>query len=326
MPEPFDSATLAALVSAHIPTDPARLRIAPIGTGKHNSSYWVNSDGERWVLRVAPRDDAGFLFYERRMMRQEPELHALLHAHTSIPLAKIVAYDFSRTRIDRDYLLMTALPGVPLSDAHDLTGAQLARALRQLGDYLRRLHALTALACLGEQSYGYLGAHRPMEPQPTWASAFSVMWNKLLDDVVASGCYTDHEAQRLRDLLERHWAHFDRPVVSRLLHMDVWSQNILIDSDGNVTGLVDFDRALWGDVEIEFAVLDYCGMSEPPFWAGYRSPRDESPSAQIRRQFYLLYEVQKYMPISVWRGNDLVGALNYKRHSLALAARLGFRR
>jgi fructosamine-3-kinase len=104
--------------------------------------------------------------------------------------------------------------------------------------------------------------------------------------------------------------------------MDVWSQNILIDDEGNVTGLVDFDRALWGDVEIEFAVLDYCGISHPPFWEGYGLVRDQSPPAMIRRQFYLLYEIQKYMPIQVWRRNDPVGAERYKQQSFQLVAQL----
>jgi fructosamine-3-kinase len=101
--------------------------------------------------------------------------------------------------------------------------------------------------------------------------------------------------------------------------MDIWSQNILIDQTGDVTGLVDFDRALWGDVEIEFAVLDYCGISEPAFWEGYNLPRDETSPAMIRRQFYLLYEVQKYMPIRVWRRHNPVAAEQYKQHSFALA-------
>jgi hypothetical protein len=89
-----------------------------------------------------------------------------------------------------------------------------------------------------------------------------------------------------------------------------------------VSGLVDFDRALWGDVEIEFAVLDYCGVSEPAFWEGYGAERDESPAAMIRRQFYLLYEMQKYMPIRIWRRNDPMGAERYKRQSLLLAMQL----
>jgi len=322
LPESFDTETLTGLVRACVDIDSTSLRFARVRTGKHNASYWVDSDRGRFVLRIAPPDDAGFLFYERRMMRQEPELHALIRAQTTVPVAEVVGHDFTRTRIDRDYLLMAALPGTPLSDFPGLTRVQFDHALRQVGGCLRQLHALTAADHLGGEAHGYLGAHRPMEPQPTWAAAFRVMWNKLLDDVVACGSYTPDEAQGLRDLLDLYIERFDRPVVPRLLHMDVWSQNILIDESGNVTGLVDFDRALWGDVEIEFAVLDYCGISEPAFWEGYGAQRDASPAAMIRRQFYLLYEVQKYMPIRVWRRNDPVSAARYKRQSLALAAQL----
>jgi aminoglycoside phosphotransferase (APT) family kinase protein len=320
--ESFDIETLVELVLAYVDADPASLRFTPIRTGKHNTSYRVDSERGRFVLRIAPSDDVGFLFYERQMMRQEPALHALIRAQTTIPVAGIVGHDFSRTRINHDYLLMTALPGTPLSDATGLTRARFRRVLRQVGEYLRQLHTLTAAEYLDEEGYGYLGAHRPMDPQPTWAAAFRVMWNKLLDDVVACGSYAPDEAQGMRDLLDLYIERFDRPVTPCLLHMDVWSQNILIDEAGNVTGLVDFDRALWGDVEIEFAVLDYCGISEPAFWEGYGAQRDESPSAIIRRQFYLLYEVQKYMPIRVWRRNDPVSAARYKQQSLALAAQL----
>ncbi len=325
MPESFDTATLDALVRQHIP-DASGLHFTPIGTGKHNTSYWVDGDRERLVLRLAPPDETGLLFYERQMMRQEPELHALIRAHTSIPVAGVVAYDFRRALIDRDYLLLTRLPGTPLSEASLLSRARLSHVLRQVGGYLHQLHGLTAPRCLGVDAYGYLGAHHPMKPQPTWVAAFEVMWNKLLDDVVACGCYSIAEAQALRDLFDRHREHFDRPVSSSLLHMDIWSQNILVDTGGNASGLVDFDRALWGDVEIEFAVLDYCGISTSAFWNGYGARRDESPAAQIRRQFYLLYEVQKYMPIEIWRGKNLAAALDYKAYSLSLAEQLGLGR
>jgi aminoglycoside phosphotransferase (APT) family kinase protein len=322
MSETFDTQTLTELVLSHLQVDPDSLRFAPIQTGKHNTSYWIDSNQGRFVLRIAPPDDAGFLFYEVQMMRQEPELHALIRDKTTIPVAEVVAYDFSRTRIERDYLLMTALPGVPLSDAPGLTRTQFRHILGQVGEYLRQLHALTATECLENEDYGYLGSHRPMEPQATWATAFQMMWNKLVDDVVACGSYTPAEGQAMRDLLELHLEQFDRPVTSSLLHMDVWSQNILSDGTGNVTGLVDFDRALWGDVEIEFAVLDYCGISEPAFWEGYGLARDESLPALIRRQFYLLYEVQKYMPIRTWRRHDPAAAARYKQQCFGLAAQL----
>ena len=311
MAEQFSTETLNGLVAAHLPADPVQLAFEPIRTGKHNTSYYVRGAGDEFVLRISPPDDAGFLFYERRMMAQEPHLHALLRAETSVPVAEILAYDDSRNLVDRDYLLMERLPGTPLSEAA-LSKSRVDDVLEQVGVYLAQMHALVA------DRYGYLGNHRPMQPQPTWPEAFAVMWNKLLDDVVACGGYTQEEADAMRRLLDVYRPHFENPVPASLLHMDVWSQNILVDRAGRVTGLVDLDRALWGDPEIEYAVLDYCGISEPAFWRGYGRDRDTSFPAQIRARFYLLYEVQKYIVIRIWRRNDPVQALQYKRQSFEL--------
>jgi hypothetical protein len=49
-----------------------------------------------------------------------------------------------------------------------------------------------------------------------------------------------------------------------------------------------------------------------------------SPGAQVRQRFYLLYELQKYMPIAVWRRHDPAGARAYRAQALSLAEELGF--
>src|SRR5262249_45465355 len=134
------------------------------------------------------------------------------------------------------------------SEATALDGAALAYVLRQV-------HNLTG------ESYGYVGEHRPMDPQRDWPSAFHLMWNRLLDDVQRCGGYRPDEATSLRRRLDRHLRCFDRPVRASLVHMDVWAQNLLVGAGGVLTGLLDWDRALWSDPEIEFAVLDYCGTS-----------------------------------------------------------------
>jgi hypothetical protein len=63
-------------------------------------------------------------------------------------------------------------------------------------------------------------------------------------------------------------------------------------------------------------------MSGPAFWERYGRKRESSPEAAIRRIFYLLYEIQKYIFISRVRGNDRDGADGYRRYCLKLAARL----
>ncbi len=313
-----DKVVLTRLVSRHLGTSPESLTLRRSPTGRFNDTYFVEGGPMPLVLQVAPPDDRSrMLFYEHRMMRQEPALHALVRGRTDVPVAAVLAHDFSHTEIDRDYLLMERLPGTPIAHLAGLTGDALDDILRQVGRSLRQVHDITG------DRHGYVAEHRPMEPQPDWPSAFHSMWHKLLDDIEGCEGYTPDEATDMRRLLDRHAGVFDRPVPASLLHMDVWAENILADEPDGLTGLIDWDRALWGDPEIEFAVLDYCGISESPFWEGYGAVRDRSPEAEVRRVFYLLYEVQKYIVIRRVRGNDPVRADGYRRQSLRLAQALG---
>ncbi len=308
-PEPL----LAEVVAAQVGTSAGELRLRRCATGKFNTTYFVEGGPRPLVLRIAPPDDpANVLFYERHMMRQEPGLLELLRARTSVPVPAVIAFEPEQPRLGRDCLLLERLPGWPLSDHPTLTGHAFGEVLRELGRHLRQVHAVA-----GEQ-YGYSGEHRPMEPQPDWPRAFALMWNLLLDDVVRCGGYESEEADSLRRLLDRYQRVFERPVPASLLHMDVWAQNLLVDAGGRLTGLLDWDRALWGDPEIEFAILDYCGISEPPFWEGYGMERDRSPEAEIRRQFYLLYEVQKYIFIRRVRARNPRHAETYRQQVLTM--------
>jgi len=300
---------LETLVRRHLPEVEGELSFKPVKTGKFNISYFVCVGEEEFVLRIAPSRDETFVFYERDMMRQEPEIHDLVLSRTSVPVARIIAHDESHELIDSDFLIMERLPGRPLTE---MARVDYGFVLRQVGEYLAQVHSITA------EQYGYLGSHCPMEPQETWAAAFRIMWHKMIDDIVGVGHYDDSESSMLRELLDSRLSYFDRPIRSSLLHMDIWHQNILVDGEGNVTALVDWDRALWGDVEIEFAVLDYCGISEPAFWEGYGCDRDQSQEARIRQIFYFLYELQKYIVIRHGRGRNPSAARNYKRQVMEI--------
>ena len=305
----FSSRTLESVIRHHLDVS-GDISLRRVTTGKFNASYLVRVGNQRLVLRIAPSQDSVFVFYERDMMRQEPDIHELLLSSVSVPVPRIFTYDDSHEIIDRDFLIMERLPGLSLTEAH---GVSNNAVFRQVGEYMAQVHRLTA------EQYGYLGAHRPMEPQSTWVEAFEIMWNKMVDDIVAIGRYDEEDSGKMRALLDQYIAMFDRPVPSSLLHMDIWHQNILVDRKGEVTGIIDWDRALWGDPEIEFAVLDYCGVSEPSFWEGYGQKRDISSPAQIRRVFYLLYEMQKYIVIRHGRSRDPVAAEGYRRQVMDIA-------
>ena len=64
MAETFDLTTLTEVLRPQLAA--SALHLTPIRTGKHNTSYWVDTNQGRFVLRLAPPDDAGFLFYDMR--------------------------------------------------------------------------------------------------------------------------------------------------------------------------------------------------------------------------------------------------------------------
>lgn len=290
--------------------------IERVPTGKFNRSYTVRLADRELVVRIAPPDKTVFCFYERNMMRQEPVVHKLLREKTSLPVPEIILADFGRKVLDRDYLVLEKLPGVPLSEAYSLDVRQMETTFRELGRYLRELHSITG------DRYGYLGEHRPMPPQGSWSAAFAIMWNRLIDDVVSVGGYSAGEAAAMRAKLEQNIDAVDRKVKSSLLHMDIWHQNILVDDDGRITGIVDWDRALWGDPEIEYAVLDYCGIPNGAFWDGYGKSRHSDKFAGKRQILYLLYELQKYIVIRKARDHRPAEAVNFKMQCLKLAQNL----
>jgi aminoglycoside phosphotransferase (APT) family kinase protein len=288
----------------------------PFGDGKFSQTFLVwTKKNNQFVLRIAPPDTVLQLFYEYRMMRQEPAIHKRLLEETSIPVPPIIGYDFSRNIIDRDFLIMPRLKGQPLSSI-SLSPAAIDCAYRQWGRYVAQIHQVVDL----DNRFGYLGEHCCMEPQTSWREAFMLMYRKELDDICSCGVYSRNQADVAMTLLEDYAEVFDSCQTSRMCHGDLWITNLLVDPDGEVTGVIDFDRACWGDIEWDLSIAEYCGVTRPAFWKGYGSPvNTNAGDAGIRRLFYLLYEHQKYIVISMSsRRNDPDRARRYANECLSI--------
>src|SRR3954447_10607233 len=118
----LDLGVLADLIARRTGTPAGVQTPRRIPTGKFNTSYAVEGGPVPLVLRIAPPDDRSrMLFYEHRMMGQEPGLPALIRRRPDVPVPAVLAHDFSHAEIDRDYLLMERLPGTPISHVGGLT-------------------------------------------------------------------------------------------------------------------------------------------------------------------------------------------------------------
>lgn len=276
-------------------------KVGPIGYGHYNDSFYIDSEDGRYVLRIAPADDVPKLFYEIDMMKSEVGIHRVVREKTNIPAPEIVHYDFSREIIDTDYLVMEYLPGRP--GAFDD---------RELGAYVKELHTISSDAC------GYPERAAPIDK--SWPGIFQKYVGLIFQDCLSCGVIDKKEFREFLSVYER-WGHVVGEVKPVLLHLDLWSQNILTVG-GKITGILDFDRGMYGDAELEFAVLDTYGYSTDEFFEGYGCARPSDEAAQIRQKLYVVYELIKYAFIRVARGRSMPTGRSFVRNCRSILSEL----
>jgi len=260
-----------------------KCNITPVGAGHYNNSYYLDSDGGRFVLRIAPADSVPKLFYEIDMMKSEPAIHKLVKEKTTLPIPEIIFYDFSREIIESDYLIMDFIEG----DFGYFDEAE-------LGSLVKRLHEIKSDYC------GYPDRKAPTAK--SWPKIFSAYVKLIFDDCLSCKIIDNDEYEWFLSVYNKN-SEVVVDVEPCFCHLDLWSQNILINN-GRITGILDFDRGLFGDPELEFAVLDTYGYATEAFFKGYGKSRPNDKNARIRQRLYIVYELIKYAFIRYARGGN----------------------
>ena len=91
---------------------------------------------------------------------------------------------------------------------------------------------------------------------------------------------------------------FDAVTRASMVHADLWEGNVLVserEGEWRVAALIDIDKAIFGDKELEFA---FPTLLKDDFLKGYGARADESPDADFRRQAYRL--LQSFMYAYIW--------------------------
>jgi aminoglycoside phosphotransferase (APT) family kinase protein len=228
--------------------------------GMYNAGYHIDLLGAgpaRVFLKVAPPDEIEALTHERDLMRAEAATMARL-AEAEIGCApSILIADFSRRMIDRDYLVLEHRDGAPLSGiAPELTPQQIADVRGQIGRIAGRVRELTAPAF----GYPHLGALQA----PTWSAAFGRMVGAVLADARRFGVDLPRGGANLAAAFAGAGSLLDEVAIAELVHFDLWDGNILVrtgDDGPQVTGVIDWERAFYGDPLAELVCL-----------AGFKAP------------------------------------------------------
>jgi aminoglycoside phosphotransferase (APT) family kinase protein len=274
--------------------DPAGLRAwVELTEGTYNTAYRIDlTGGDSLVLKVAPRPDLPALSHERDLLSTEAMFYRAAAA-CPVPLPRVVHDDNGRTVIDCDFLLMTACPGRGWYTQEDqLDPAQRTRLRTEFGGLIAALHQVTG------SGFGYPRQATPLAT--TWRAAFLDMVDVVLADAVDYAVPLPlppvEIAERVRaagDVL----AEVTTPV---LVHFDLWDGNILLDLNSGtpvISGIIDAERAFWGDPAADFTSLDVFGdaTTDVALMSGYQAAGGPVAFTESTRRRIALYRCYLYL-------------------------------
>ncbi len=243
--------------------------------GWFNAAFLLTArSGREAVLKIAPSDSVRLMRYERNLMNAEVSVMRMVREVTDIPVPAIIAFDGSREEVASDYFLAERLSGLPLDQCRPTMATELGETVDlQVGVILASLHKI-----IGSR----FGTYNQPESE-TWSAAFLSLVEMLRQD--AADLEVELPAGTFEAVEPHRWALTEVSAPS-LVHWDLWDGNIFVDKDsGEITGLIDFERAMWADPLIE----QNFRVPSPTLIQAYGNPILESPGAKSRRLLYDLH-------------------------------------
>ena len=278
-----------------------------LGLGWFNVAYRVLlADGRVVVLKIAPPAGVEVLTYERGMLRTEVAALRLVAERTSVRVPRVLAVDESRELCDADYFFMEFIDGETLStlDAEQRPALQV-----ELGAVNRALNEVRG------PGFGPL-----LEPSSeTWREVFTGIVHDVLADGERRSVDLGMPYAQLRDLLSEHAASLDEVTEPRFVEWDLWDGNALV-RDGSIVGIIDHERALWGDplMESGFAALVLPGtLGDASSFADGYGIGPLTPTQLTRRRLYTLHLLLVMTIETVYRGHESPAQYEFSRAALA---------
>ncbi|MBI5960307.1 MAG: aminoglycoside phosphotransferase family protein [Chloroflexi bacterium] len=231
--------------------------VSELKEGWFNAAYNVRlSDGREVILKIAPSKDAEIMTYEKDIMATEVASMRLVSQNPAIPVPTIYYYDTAQDLCDSDYFFMEKLTGDNYEHVKETLPQEVqAQIDRSIGVIVREINGFSGTY------FGYDG-NTALHGE-TWKEAFIKIMDSVLEDGLRKNADYGFTVGDIRAAILKHALSLEAVTMPRLVHWDAWNANFFV-KDGKVTGIIDFERALWADplMEAQFRALAFGGVSE----------------------------------------------------------------
>lgn len=258
------------------------MSFVPLNAGLINPAFLING---RYVLRIDKSEHLRKVKGHDTRFEREAFLYRLL-PKLGVPTPNCLGFDSSREIVPEKYIIVSYIPGVPLSDGfRNLGGETQDRLSTQMGETLRKLHSVTPEDLNGSELFG---------PKTGWKKLYEKEFTSYLEAALKGKYFSpeiEEEIKRIHRAFQNQVP--DLEDVIRLVHSDFSASNIQIN-DGRIVGIFDFEWSHVGDplwdlqkLPINFQLGG--GFDRVNFLKGYGV---ENPTAEelIRIKMYTLHQ------------------------------------
>lgn len=225
-----------------------------------NEAYLIELAGkDKLVLRVAPSATADVYWDDVALMRRE--YHVLpFFASIADLMPRTMLTDFTHQIIERDYMFQTFIEGKRWSDIEtELSSDENNNLWRQCGRIVKRIHKTT-----GE----YFGYPYPGPQFKSWSEMIRDRFARISESLIIHKLEIPAFAI-ISDIAHTNDSLLDEIQTPSLLHGDLWTFNLLIGQDTGeptITGVLDVERAWWGDPLADWIMFLLAIRSKEPEW------------------------------------------------------------
>lgn len=233
-------------------------------------------------------------------MEAEVRSMQLVAQKTRVPLPEVEYYDPSFTHCSSPYFFMKKINGKSLSSQKALlTSEQVSHIYNWAGSLNKEINQIT------NDRFGYPG-QTALEGK-NWFDIFAKMIRNVILDAWKENIDFTISTSDLFELLEQDKGIFQSIVTPCLVHWDIRDGNIFVE-DGKLTGIIDWERCLWGDPLMEVGFLSYAQSAD--FLRGYGI--EEFTEEEKRRiLWYDLYLLIIVAQEPVYRGYETADSYHW---------------
>ena len=223
---------------------PREEAVTELKQGWFNAAYEVKlADGREVILKIAPPQGAEVMLYEKNIMKTEVASMRLVRKNPNIPVPEIYFFDDAHDLCDSDYFFMEKLYGDNLEHVKASLPVETQESVDlHIGEIIREINTFPGTY------FGYDG--NPDLRANTWKEAFIKIVESVLEDAARKNVVFDFGYDEIRAVLSKHAPALEEIASPCLVHWDAWNPNFFV-RDGKVTGIIDFERALWAEPLME---------------------------------------------------------------------------